>query len=218
MPLTDDLSGQMAGMTGETAKNIMEYTVNPTIQKAFNGGDKLLKGGAKATKAAGKYTFQGICLIIKGAELTAENVMKKTAEAITGDIRFSQKNIRIDKLKKSGKVTMVDESVTAEAMKYFDHYCKRFGIRYTAMIDKQDKSHPAYYLFFNNRDSEAILNAMKLAYKDYSKNAKEQPRNEKKPLRESVKAKLAFFRDRAAAGDKEQRDVEKKPDKMPIHR
>ena len=65
----------------------------------------------------------------------------------------------MDKLKKSGKVTMVNESVTAEAMKYFDQYCKQFGIHYTAMADKRDKNNPAYFLFFNNKDSEIILNA-----------------------------------------------------------
>lgn len=220
MSLTDDLSGQMTGRTGDAARNAMEYAVTPAMQKAAAGGEKLLKGGAKAAKTAGKYTFQGICLILKGAALTAENVMKKTAEAITGDIRFSKKNIRMDKLKKSGKVTMVEESVTAEAMKYFDQYCKQFGIHYTAMVDKRDKNHPAYFLFFNSRDSEVILNAMKLAYKDYSRDAKEHPESgrEASRERESVKAKLAFFRDRAAAGNAEQRDVEKHLNKSEISR
>lgn len=218
MSLTDDLSGQMTGRTGDAARNTMEYAVTPALQKAAEGGEKLLKGGANIAKTAGKYTFQGICLIIQGTGLTAENVMKKTAEAITGDIRFSKKNIRMDKLKKSGKVTMVEESVTAEAMKYFDQYCKQFGIHYTAMADKRDKNHPAYFLFFNNKDSEIILNAMKLAYKDYSRNMKEQPENGKEAPKESVKAKLAFFRDRAAAGDEEQRDVEKHLNKSEISR
>ena len=220
MSLTDDLSGQMTGRTGDATRNTLEYAVTPAIQKASAGGEKLLKGGAKAAKTAGKYTFQGICLILKGAELTVENVLKKTAEAITGDIRFSKKNIYMDKLKKSGKVTMVNESVTAEAMKYFDQYCKQFGIHYTAMADKRDKNNPAYFLFFNNKDSEIILNAMKLAYKDYSRNAREQPENGKEAPREreSVKAKLAFFRDRAAAGNEEQRDVEKHLNKSEISR
>ena len=91
MSLTDDLSGQMTGRTGDATRNTLEYAVTPAIQKASAGGEKLLKGGAKAAKTAGKYTFQGICLILKGAELTVENVMKKTAEAITGSHRRGQK-------------------------------------------------------------------------------------------------------------------------------
>ncbi len=88
------------------------------------------------------------------------------------------------------------------------------------MADKRDKNNPAYFLFFNNKDSEIILNAMKLAYKDYSRNAREQPENGKEAPREreSVKAKLAFFRDRAAAGNEEQRDVEKHLNKSEISR
>ena len=54
MSLTDDLSGQMTGRTGDATRNTLEYAVTPAIQKASAGGEKLLKGGAKAAKTAGK--------------------------------------------------------------------------------------------------------------------------------------------------------------------
>ena len=206
MSLSDEISEQISGKTGQFVQNAMEYAINPAAQKLFSGGGKIVRGAGKT----GKYAFKGICLIIKGGAFTTENIMKKTAEIITGNIKFSSKNLHMDELKKSGKVTMVEEQVTADVMKYFNKYCKQFGVHYTAMENKKDKNHPTYFLFFNNKDSDTILKVMKLSYKDYSKEAeKKADKNLTDNKRESVKAKLAFFRDRVAARDEEQRDVEK---------
>ena len=117
-------------------------------------------------------------------------------------------------------------------MKAFDKQCKKYGIKYSAMVDTrgEEKSDykPSYMVFFEGKDDKLILSALTEAYKDYeeqkAKDAeKETPQNEKNKQRfrwkqdqerdprqrESVKAKLAFFRDRVTARDKERDAVEK---------
>lgn len=206
MQLSDELSKEML--------NKAESTVQQTLRGAVPAAGTVIRGTEKAAAAAGKTALKGICLVIKGGSFTAETIMRKTAELVTGDIKFSKRNLHIDKLKKSGKVTVVEDNVTADVMKYFDKHCKKFGVHYTAMKDKTDKNNPSYYVFFNNQDSAVILKVMKLAYQDYDKAAKKgldkaKIQNKNIKPRDSVKAKLAFFRDRVAARDNEQRNVEK---------
>lgn len=205
MSLTDELSNKMLNQAESAAQHVLRGT-NPAVHAAGT----VIRGTEKAAATASKSALKGICLIIKGGAFTTETIMRKTAEVVTGDIKFSKRNLHIDKLKKSGKVTMVKDNVTADVMKYFDKHCKKFGVHYTAM---KDKNNPSYYVFFNNKDSAVILKVMKLAYQDYDKAAKKgldksKAHRDVKP-RESVKAKLAFFRDRVAARDNEQHNVEK---------
>ena len=105
-------------------------------------------------------------------------------------------------------------------MQHFDAQCKKYGVKYSAMLDERNPDKTAYMVFFEGKDSNLILHVMEEAYKDYIKAAENNEKNptekskgkkaEKSPQkRESVKAKLAFFRDRVAARDREQ-DVKEK--------
>ena len=218
--ITDDLMGR----TPEGAK------------KAAETSAKALKGVKSGMKEAGE-AVKGICLLlINGSEFTADAVMnavRKVAFRKTGDIKFSKNNIDISELKKSGHVYQVEENVLQEAMKYFDKYCKERGVKYSAMKDTRGEGKPdykpSYMVFFEGKDADLILGVLKDAYKDYAeeqqtskdaeksdreskekKNNKRQKKDQKQPeKRESVKAKLAFFRDRVAARDKERDVIEK---------
>lgn len=200
--ITDDITSKTVNDAKSTAK--------VTIEKA------------RAVKPA----IKGLCLILyDGADFTAQNVMiavKNKVYAKTGNIKYSANNINISKLKESGKIHKVDENITAEVMQHFDAQCKKYGVKYSAMLDERNPDKPAYMVFFEGKEANIILHVMEEAYKDYINAAKNDEKNpaaqekgkgkkaEKSPQkRESVKAKLAFFRDRVATRDREQ-DVKEK--------
>ena len=126
----------------------------------------------------------------------------------------------------------------AEAMGCFDAQCKKHGIKYSAMKDTRGEGNPdyepSYMVFFEGRDTDTIMSVVREAYKDYvEKQEKEEGKDkteEKKgrwgkrdktvdpKKRESVKAKLAFFRDRVADRDAERDDVEKHHQRADIQR
>lgn len=215
--LTDELMGK----TPEGAKQAAEAAM-----KALGAGRNMAKEGENAVK--------GICLLmINCAEFTADTVMgaaKRVAFNKTGDIKYSKNNISIKKLKESGHVYNVEENVLQESMKYFDAQCKKHGIKYSAMKDTRGEDKPdykpSYMVFFEGKDTDLIMHVLKEACKDYAADQERQreageaekgPDNQTKTKqrgrrlreRESVKAKLAFFRNRVAARDKERDAVEK---------
>lgn len=157
--ITDDLMGK----TLEGGKKTAETTLK-TLKEA--------KSGIKEAEGVVK----GICLLLlDGAGFTADAVMhavRNAAFSKTGDIRFSNNNIDIGKLKKSGHVHQIEENVLQDAMKYFDQYCRKFKIKYSAMIDTRGEGKPdyapSYMVFFEGKDSELILSALQEAYKDYA--------------------------------------------------
>lgn len=90
------------------------------------------------------------------------------------------------------------------------------------MKDTREQDKPSYMVFFEGKDTNLIMQALREAYKDYAEEQqrtkdaeKDKPQKEEKeksessPKRESVKAKLAFFRDRVTARDQERDAVEK---------
>lgn len=233
--ITDDISKKMVDKTLRNAPGAVENTVR-VVDKALEKSKK------------------GICLVFKGGAFTCESLMKAVKFLLyqkKEDIKFSNRNISIDELKESGTVKTIDGSVTQEVMQYFDKYCQKFHIQYTAMVDDRNPEEPSYMVFFRGNDDSLILKAMKEAMKDWQKDNKErqqreqaekeqekersssadgheqsnteqekedgkarQERNsspktkgsqfknnskkkENPEERESVKAKLAFFRDRA---------------------
>ena len=96
-------------------------------------------------------------------------------------------------------------------MQHFDKYSKKYKIKYSAMKDERNPDNPSYMVFFEGKNSDMILHMIQEAYKDYmeaEKSGKKESRQPEQP-RESVKAKLAFFRDRVAARDREQDVLEK---------
>lgn len=206
------------------------------VAKASDVSFKAAKEAREGLKdAAG--AVKGICLLLgKGVGFSEANVMKAVKAVAfkkTGDIKFSNANIDISKLRKSGHVYRVEENILAEAMGGFDAQCKKHGIKYSAMKDtREDK--PSYMVFFEGRDTDTITSALQEAIKDYvEKQEKEegQDKTEEKKgrwrktdktadpeKRDSVKAKLAFFRDRVAARDAERDDVEKHHQRSDIQR
>ena len=212
--ITDDLMGK----TLEGGKKTAETTLK-TLKEA--------KSGLKEAEGV----VRGICLLLlDGAGFTTDAVMnavRKVAFNKTGDIRFSKNNIDVGKLKKSGHVYQVEDNVLKDVMKYFDQYCKKFGIKYSAMMDTRGEGKPdyapSYMVFFEGKDANLIMSALQEAYKDYADQQQKTRETEKSEHgrdrskekqegaenRESVKAKLAFFRDRVAARDQQRDAVEK---------
>lgn len=225
MSITDEVMGK--------APDQMVKVSDMTLKAA-----KEAKAGVKDAAGAVK----GICLLLgKGvgfSEATVMKAVKAVAFKKTGDIKYSNRNIDISKLRKSGHVYRVDENILAEAMGSFDEQCKKHGIKYSAIKDTRGEGkpdyQPSYMVFFEGRDTETIMSVLQEAYKDYmDKQEKEegQEKSEEKKVRwrkkdktvdpenrESVKAKLAFFRDRVAARDAERDDVEKHHQRADIQR
>ena len=222
----------MAGTFEDVGKEMFDKLPGAAMK-----GAKITKDTVKETlyigaKIGGK-TIKGICLILdKGTEFTTHNVMKAVRNLAynkTGNIEFSNQNIDMVKLQESGKVSKIEENITADVMKHFDEQCKRFGVKYSAMKDERDPANPSYMIFYNGKSGEIILQVMKEAYKDYieaqkqtEKTNKEQEKGkeknkgfwsrqhkEKPEKRESVIAKLAFFRDRVANREKDRDVLEK---------
>ena len=212
-------------VSDEITKKIFDKAPD-AVSKAYQGtkqvGHDVLHVGGKVLE----NSIKGICLILeKGTEFTTQNVMeavRKVAFNKTGAIEYSKQNIVMEELKKSGSVTKIEERITADVMQYFDKNCKRFGVKYNAVRDERDPDNPKYIVFFNGKDDKTILEALKESYIDYAEaqknpeqqreqkeRGKESKQNGKHREKESVRAKLAFFRNRVADRDKEQGDVEK---------
>lgn len=186
--LTDDIMDKVPG----------------NVQKGSSMALKAGKGTEKLTD-----NVKGLCVILlKGLDFTTDNVMnavKDVAFKASKDVKYSSHNISVDQLKKSGKVFKVDDMVSGDVMKHFDKHCRKMGIKYSAMKDCRE-GQPSYILFFQGNDSDLIFQAMQNGYRDYNK--QKASRLDKQEPRESVKAKLSFFRDRVAAR-KDRKPVEK---------
>lgn len=106
----------------------------------------------------------------------------------------------------------IDENVTADVMKSFDKYCKKYNVRYTAVKDTANANKPSYMIFYSGKNTAEILSVMQDAYKDYiSAKSQKKASLEKGPQSEktSVLAKLSFFRARVADFEKDRGNVEK---------
>lgn len=218
MSITDEIMGK--------APDQLAKTMDLTLKAAHE-----TKSGVK--DAAG--VIKGICLLLIKSDFSESAVMKAVkavAFKTTGDIKFAKQNIDMEKLRKSGHVYKVEDNIVADVMKVFDKQCKKHGIKYSAMVDTRGEDKPdykpSYMVFFEGKDDTLIINALTEAYKDYAEQQKKEAKEAGKDAsqkrlfkgkkeqtttdpgqRESVKAKLAFFRDRVAARDKEREAVEK---------
>lgn len=181
-----------------------------TLAQKTPGAKKATGKAAKDAGKAAKVMVKGICLILgKGVPFTTSHVMaavKNVAFVSTGNIQFSNRNLDINEFQKNRDIKRVGDEVTAGVMKYFDRHCKRFGVKYSAVHNTKDNT---YTIFFEGKHSDVILKVMQEAFKDYSKEMEKQ-KNKRKDVtkepekRDSVKAKLAFFRNRVKARDAEQ--------------
>ena len=220
----------MASVFEEAAKEMYEKSVSAAM-KGAKAAYSAINGTVHIGAKVGGKTIKGICLILdKGTEFTTQNVMKAVRDLAynkTGNIEFSSQNIDMVKLQESGAVSKVEENITADVMKHFNEQCKRFGVKYSAMKDESDPANPSYMIFYNGKSAQIILQVMKEAYKDYAQAQKQtnkseqeknkgkkkglwgRTKNEEPKKRESVRAKLAFFRDRVADREKDRGALEK---------
>lgn len=169
-------------------------------QMAQEQSEKAKKLAEKLTKPIGNGTYKGICLVVKAAEFGVDALMAAVKDCIfdkTGDFKYSNRNIKIDDLKKSGRVSIISETVTAETMQYFDKYCKEYGIKYSAMKDLRAPSSPQYLVFFQSDHADLIMKALQEGYKDFSRAAsfksKMQGKEANSEERDSVVGKLYSF-------------------------
>ena len=84
-------------------------------------------------------------------------------------------------------------------MKYFDKYCKKYKIKYSAMLDKRNAESPQYLVFFQSDSANIVMKALQEGYKDFTKAAvkdKVQGKEAKSEERESVIGRLYSFRRR----------------------
>lgn len=184
MSATDDISAQL-------------------INKVEDG----IKAGARKIPGAAKGTVNGIVLVFKAPAFTCNAVMKATGKIVTGfgriakNPKYFKNNISIEELGRNSDIRKIDETLTKDVMKYFDQGCKRYGIKYSAVVDESDPKDPTYYVFYKGNEVPVIEQLLKESYQAF---VKEQA----KP-KVSIRAKLAFFRDRVTARDKEQQDLGK---------
>lgn len=165
--------------------------------------DKAKKAAEKLSKPAGKGAYKGVCLIIKAGEFSTSTLMAAVKHCLyekTGNIAYSNRNISVNALKKSGKISVVSEGITQENMRYFDKYCKEYGIKYSAMLDRRSPESPQYLVFFQSDNADIVMKALQEGYKDFSKAAsrlgKMQGREAKSEDKDSVIGKLYSFRSR----------------------
>ena len=165
--------------------------------------DKAKRTAAQLAKPAGKGAYKGLCLIVKAEKLSTKTLRAAVKHCLykkTGDVAYSNRNIRMKALKKSGKVSLMPEGVTQDAMKYFDKYCREYKIKYSAMLDKRKPESPQYLVFFQSDSANIVMKALQEGYKDFSSKAavkgRTQGKEAKSEERESVTGKLYSFRRR----------------------
>lgn len=191
LSVSDDISNQIQNKAEQgitQAMRALPYVPN-TIGNVASGARSTVSGA-----------ISGIVLVIKAPALTAKGIMAFVGR-MGQNPKYSKQNVTIEELEKNSDIRKVEEGVTRDVMKYFDKSCRKYGVTYSAVVDKSNPKDPAYYIFFKGKETPVIEQALKEAYKGY---VQEQA----KP-HISVRAKLAFFRDRVAARDKEQQNLEK---------
>ncbi|MCM1128123.1 MAG: PcfB family protein [Lachnospiraceae bacterium] len=191
LSVSDDISSQL--------QDKLEQGVTQAVRTLPN----LLNTAGSAVSGAGRTisgAVSGIALVIKAPVLTAKGIMA-AAGRMGHNPKYSKQNISIEELEKNSDIKKVDEGITRDVMKYFDKSCRKYGVSYSAVVDKANPKEPAYYIFFKGKETPVIEQALKEAYKEY---VQEQA----KP-HASVRAKLAFFRKRVTARDQEQQDLGK---------
>lgn len=210
----------------EITKKIFDKAPD-AVSKTYQGAKRVASDALYVGGKALEKSVKGICLILaSGTEFTTDNVMSAVRQVAfnkTGNFEYSGQNVDMVELKKSGSVKTIDENITADVMQYFDKYCKMFDVKYNAVLNERDPNNPTYMIFFNGKEDKIIEKVLKESYADYLQAQKnkgqEKGKNEKthksksrnrNSEKESVRAKLAFFRNRVANRDKEQGDVERR--------
>ena len=191
MSVSDDISSQLQNKVEQGVTQAMRSLpyLPGTVGNAISGAGRTVSGAVS-----------GIVLIIKAPVLSAKGVMAFVGR-MGQNPKYSKQNITIEELEKNSDIRKVEEGITRDVMKYFDKSCRKYGVTYSAVVDKSNPKDPSYYIFFKGKETPVIEQALKEAYKEYIQ-------EQAKP-HISVRAKLAFFRNRVTARDKEQQDLGK---------
>ncbi len=192
MSLTDDISGQLISKA--------ESEIPQLLRNGTEAAKNVVDGSKTIVKTAASSTVSGIALVFK-ATTFAEKVIMQALGRMLKNPKYYKNNISIAELEKNSDIRQVDSNLTKAEMHFFEKSCKKFGIKYNAVVDKSDPKEPTYYIFFKGKDTAVIEKAMKETYEMFIK-------EQAKP-RLSVRAKLAFFRDRVTARDQAQQDLGK---------
>lgn len=209
----------------EITKKIFDKAPD-VVSKTYQGAKRVTSDALYVGGKVLEKSIKGICLILaSGTEFTTDNVMSAVRQVAfnkTGNFEYSGQNVDMAELKKSGSVKTINENITADVMQHFDKYCKMFDVKYNALLNERDPNNPTYMIFFNGKDDQIIEKVLRESYADYlqaqrnkgQEKGKDEKENknkskERNSKKESVRAKLAFFRNRVADRDKEQGKVER---------
>ena len=186
--LTDEVSNEIVGKAERLA---------PHLIRAVPG---MVKGTGTAIKAVASVPVAGIALVFKASKFTSKTIMQATGQMLQNP-KYYKNNISISELEKNSDIRQVDVNLTKNEMRYFEKSCKKFGVKYNAVVDKSNPKEPTYYVFFRGKESAVIEKAMKETYEMFLK-------EQAKP-KLSVRAKLAFFHERVKERDAKQQDIGK---------
>lgn len=184
MSVTDDVSSQI--------QNKAQEGISQAIQA--------LPGALSGAKGVVSGTISGIAFIVQMPVLTTQGIMSIVAN-MSHNPKYSKQNISIAELGKREEIKKIDEGMTKDVMKPFDKSCRKYGITYSAVVDRSDPHNPTYYVFFKGKETPVIEQALKEAYKSYVK--------EQANPRTSIRARLAFFHKRVIARDQQQQELGK---------
>ena len=176
------------------------------------------KDAVKMTEKTMKLTSKGIALILNGTVLSEDSIMRALDKKIekSGDFKLSYKNVSMEELQKGGKVEKVDELMLQESMRYFDKYCREYGVKYSALKTKEEEKE-GYMIFFEGKNDKLMLEIMKKAVTDWTKDQekmKEAGIDAAQTSRPSVLAKLTFFRNRVKEFVENDKSTEQKHEKV----
>lgn len=192
MSLTDDIVGQLMNKT--------ENELPRLLKNGALAASTFTEGSKNVMKTTVSSTVSGIALVFKASQFTSKTIMQATGQMLKNP-KYYKNNISISELEKNSDIRQVDINLTKTEMKYFDKACRKFGVKYNAVVDRSDPKEPTYYVFFRGKDTAVVEKAMKETYETFLK-------EQAKP-KLSVRAKLAFFRDRVKDRDNEQQELGK---------
>lgn len=184
LSVTDDVSSQIQNKTQEGLSQAIQ-----SLPNALSGA-----------KGAASGAVSGIVFIVRMPVLTTQGIMS-IVRNMSHNPKYSKQNVSIAELGKRDEIKKIDEGITQDVMKPFDKICRKYGITYSAVVDKSNPRDPTYYVFFKGKETPVIEQALKEAYKSYLKK-QANPRI-------SIRAKLAFFRKRVIARDQQQQNLGK---------
>ena len=131
--------------------SLTEQLQEDSKQKMKDSVKMAVKGYGIASK--------GIALMLNGTVLSEAAIMKALNRKLekTGDLKYSHANVSIEELQKSGRVEKVDELLLQESMRYFDKYCREYGVKYSALKTTEmtdGKENEGYMIFFEGKNDK----------------------------------------------------------------